>query len=129
MTYFCPACWKILPASIKICPFCGCDMAAETRSYPQRLIGALHHPVPETRELAAEILGELQYRPAIAPLLARAKEELQQRRPDVQFLAALLCSARDLGAPQQEWQTLVAQADSRLLKELIKKDKSKYPRT
>ncbi|OGB98234.1 hypothetical protein A2V82_07055 [candidate division KSB1 bacterium RBG_16_48_16] len=104
-------------------------MAAETRSYPQRLIGALHHPVPETRELAAEILGELQYRPAIAPLLARAKEELQQRRPDVQFLAALLCSARDLGAPQQEWQTLVAQANSRLLEELIKKDKSKYPRT
>ncbi|MCI0698625.1 hypothetical protein L0337_42330 [candidate division KSB1 bacterium] len=120
MTYFCPGCWKIIPADVKICPSCGCDLAAaEVRSYPERLIVALHHPVPETRTLAAEILGELRYRPAIGPLLARAREELQERPPDIQFLAALLRSARDCGAPAHEWQALLAQSNSRLLRKLV----------
>ena len=92
--------------------------AAETRSYPERLIGTLHHPVPETRQLAAEILGELQYGPAIEPLLARAREVLQEHPPDTPFLATLLRSARDCGAPAREWQALVAQANSRVLRKL-----------
>jgi len=122
MTFFCPDCWKILPAEVKICPFCGYDLAAaETRSYPERLIGALHHPVPETRQLAAEILGELRYRPASEPLLARAREELQEHPPDLQFLAALLRSARNCGTPGQEWQAVLAQANSRLLYKLMGK--------
>ncbi|MDZ7302177.1 MAG: zinc ribbon domain-containing protein [candidate division KSB1 bacterium] len=122
MTYFCPGCWRIIPADAKICPFCGCDLAAaEMRSYPERLIGALHHPVPENRLLAAEILGELRYRPAMEPLLARAREELQEHPPDFQFLATLLRAARDCGAPEQEWQVLLAQANSRLLYKLMEK--------
>lgn len=120
MTYFCPGCWKIIPAEVKICPFCGCDLAAaEARSYPERLSGALHHPVPETRQLAAEILGELRYRPASEPLLARAREALQEHPPDTPFLAALLRSARDCGAPAHEWEALVVQANSSLLRKLI----------
>ncbi|MDZ7290313.1 MAG: hypothetical protein ONB42_10300 [candidate division KSB1 bacterium] len=91
------------------------------RSYPERLIGALHHPVPENRLLAAEILGELRYRPAMEPLLARAREELQEHPPDFQFLATLLRAARDCGAPEQEWQVLLAQANSRLLYKLMEK--------
>lgn len=120
MTYFCPDCWKIIPAETKTCPFCGCDLeAASKRSYPERLIGALHHPVAETRVLAAEILGELRYCPAMKPLLERAKEELQERCPDIQFLAALLRSARNVGAPTQEWQAILAQAKSRILYKLL----------
>jgi hypothetical protein len=53
------------------------------------------------------------------PLLARAHEELQERPPDAQFLAALLRSARNCGAPEKEWQTLLAQANSRLLRKLV----------
>jgi hypothetical protein len=127
MTYFCPACWKIIPAGTTICPFCDYDLAdADARSYPQRLICALHHPVPETRELAAEILGELRYSPALEPLMERAREELQQHRPDVYFLSALLRSAQRLGASEQELQALAKKAKSRLLVELVKKDKSKH---
>jgi hypothetical protein len=121
MTYFCPGCWKIIPADAMICPFCGCDLAAAgKRNYPERLIGALHHPVPETRQLAAEILGELRYGPACEPLLARAREVLQEHPPDTPFLAALLRSARNCGAPEQEWHALLAQANSRLLNKLIR---------
>ncbi len=143
MTYFCPECWKIISADAKTCPFCGCDLAAAAnRSYPERLIGALHHPIPETRHLAAEILGELQYRPAIEPLLTRAREELsdtlpaqagdplrgQTRTPDIQFLAALLRSARALGAPAEEWQAIIKQANSRLLKRLLESENPSHPR-
>jgi hypothetical protein len=153
MTYFCPDCWKIIPAEVKTCPFCGCNLAAAgERSYPERLIGALHHPIPETRVLAAEILGELQYRPALAPLMERAREELSdtlpaqarlpkvpggqagdplrgpERTPDIQFLAALLRSARTLGAPANEWQEIVKQANSRLLKRLLESEKHFHTR-
>lgn len=127
MTFFCPGCWKIIPADVKICPFCGSDLAAaDARSFPERLICALRHPVPDTRLLAAEILGELRYRPAIEPLLARAREELQERRPDLQFLAALLRSARDCGAPEQEWQALLTKANSRLLRKLVQDKESNH---
>jgi len=123
MTYFCPGCWKIIPARVARCPFCKCDLqAASRRSYPQRLVGALNHPVPETRILAAEILGKLRYGPAIEPLLSRAREELQTRCPDTPFLATLLRSARDIGAPPEEWQAIVAQANSRILCDLLKTD-------
>jgi hypothetical protein len=93
--------------------------AAGARSYPERLIGSLRHPVPETRLLAAEILGRLRYAPAIAPLLARAREELQERCPDIPLLAALLRSARDLGAPADEWQAVLSEANSEILRKLI----------
>jgi hypothetical protein len=120
MTYFCPGCWKIIPASAKVCSFCGCDLAAAAaRSYPERLIGSLHHPVPETRLLAAEILGRLRYAPAIAPLLARAREELQERCPDIPLLAALLRSARDLGASAEECQAILTDANSQILRKLV----------
>lgn len=120
MTYFCVSCWKIIAGDAKICPFCGCDLtAASARSYPERLIGALRHPVPETRLLAAEILGELRYRPAMEPLLARAREELQERCPDLQLLGALLRSARNCGAPEHEWEAILAQANSRTLHKLV----------
>lgn len=120
MTYFCPGCWKIIPAETKLCPYCNCDLAAAgERSYPERLIGALRHPVPETRQLAAEILGQLRYRPAIEALLARARDELQERCPDVRFLAALLIAAQEAGAPIAAWQPLVDQADNSVLRKLL----------
>ena len=129
MTFFCPGCWKIIPADVKTCPFCGCDLAAAAaRSYPEKLIGALHHPEPETRLRAAEILRDQGYCPAIGPLLARAREELREPRRDIFFLGALLRSARKLGAPDQEWQALVKQADNRLLRQLVADDQPRYRR-
>jgi len=123
MTFFCPDCWKIIPADVQTCPFCGCDLAAAAaRDYPEKLIGALHHPEPETRLRAGEILGEKGYRPAIGPLLARAHEELQQPCPGIFFMAALLRSARKLGAPAEEWQAVLAHANNHLLRQLVEPD-------
>ena len=111
------------------CPFCRCDLAATaTRDYPEKLIGALHHPEPETRLRAAEILGEKGYHPAVGPLLARAHEELHEERPDIFFLAALLRSARKLNALPEDWQALLDQADRRLLRQLVEDDRPRYRR-
>lgn len=108
MIYLCPGCGKQIASDTKICPFCQCDIvAADARSYPERLIGSLHHPGPETRLRAAKILGQQRYAPAVGPLLARAREELQQERRDIPFLAALLRSARLCGARPEEWQPLM----------------------
>lgn len=121
MTYFCPDCWKIIPADVAVCPFCRCDLAAaDARSYPQKMIGALRHPEPETRQRAAEILGELQYPQAIPALLARARDALQERTLDIPFLAALLRAARMLGAPAQACQPIIDSADSRHLENLLR---------
>ena len=125
MTYFCPGCWKIIPANAKFCPFCQCDLAAaDARSYSEKLIGALHHPEPETRLRAAEILGEQRYRPAAEPLLARAREALREPRRDLPFLGALLRSARKCGPLAEEWQALLAQANHRYLRRLVEGEES-----
>ena len=114
---------------VKTCPFCRCDLAAvAARAYPEKLIGALYHPEPETRLRAAEILGEKGYRPAIGPLLARAREELREERPDIFFLGALLRSARKLGAPPEDWQALLEQANHRLLRQIVDDDHPRYRR-
>jgi hypothetical protein len=129
MTFFCPGCWKIIPGDVKVCPKCGCDLAAAAaRTYPEKLIGALHHPEPETRRRAAEILGDQGHRPAIGPLLARAREELREPRRDIFLLGALLRSARKLGAPAQDWQTLLDQANHRFLRQLVEDDHPRYRR-
>lgn len=123
MTYFCPACWIIIPAETRTCPHCDCDLAAAgERSYPERLIAALNHPVAETRVLAAEILGQLHYAHAITPLLERARKELLARCPDVELLAALLRSARKIGAPKADWQKILILANSKLLNKLVQNE-------
>jgi hypothetical protein len=43
-------------------------------------------------------------------------------------LAALLRSARTLGAPANEWQEIVKQANSRLLKRLLESEKHFHTR-
>jgi len=43
-------------------------------------------------------------------------------------MAALLRSARKLGAPAEEWQAVLAQANHRLLRQLVKDEESLYRR-
>ena len=130
MTFFCPGCWKIIPREAKVCPLCGCNLvAAAARSYVEKLIGALDHPEPETRQRAAEILGYKGAPTAIKPLLARAREELREERPDIFFLAALLRSARKLGAPREDWQALLEHANHRFLRQLVEDEHPRYGRS
>jgi HEAT repeat protein len=67
MTYFCPACWGEVSAAAVQCPRCHSDWAAlDHRAFVDKVIAALHHPEPVTRQRAAFVLGEL-HAPAAVP--------------------------------------------------------------
>jgi HEAT repeat protein len=58
-THFCPACWTTVGAAATSCPRCHSNLTAlDQRSFTTKLVAALHHPEPETRQRAAYILGE-----------------------------------------------------------------------
>jgi HEAT repeat protein len=59
-TYFCPACWFILPENMKTCSQCGADLGEYNQlSIEEKYLLALRHPVSENRIIAAQFLGKL----------------------------------------------------------------------
>jgi len=69
MTHFCPACWHTVEAGATSCPHCRSNLAAlDQRPFVVKLIGALRHPEPATRQRAVQLLGELRDATAVPPL-------------------------------------------------------------
>ena len=95
LTYYCPNCWIELSGDEERCPGCGYDLRAfEDLPYPEKLIRALHHPIPERRVMAAQILGELRCVEAL-PVFEHLVETLQDEAYDFYLLqAVLLATAR-----------------------------------
>jgi len=71
MTFYCTNCWAEVRESATICPRCGDDIATRQAraDYVDKLIAALHHPIPETAVRAACILGERRERKAVPALM------------------------------------------------------------
>lgn len=60
ITYYCPPCWIEVEAGSQSCPHCHGDLAElELRTWCCKLLGALSHSEPTTRQRAVFILGEL----------------------------------------------------------------------
>jgi len=78
ITYFCPACWSVVPEKAAACPQCGADLSEyDHLSIEQKYILALHHPISENRIIATRFLGELGSRKALSEferMLAEEKE-------------------------------------------------------
>jgi HEAT repeat protein len=104
MTHFCPACWHTVAAGSTTCPRCGSNLAAlDHRPFFVKLIGALRHPEPATRQRAVHLLGELRDPAAVTPL---GELLLNTSEP---FLAAEIVTA--LGKIQDaQAETLVVRA-------------------
>lgn len=67
---FCLVCFERIPASLTLCPRCGEEVrGAALRSYTQRLIAALGHPIREVRMRAIIALGLRRERKAAAALV------------------------------------------------------------
>jgi hypothetical protein len=79
MTYYCPGCWIEVEAGSRFCPHCRSDLAElDQRTWRRKLLGALFHPEPITRQRAAFILGELHDEDALdtlARLLTRSTDQ------------------------------------------------------
>lgn len=73
---FCSNCWAENMIDATVCERCGTSLAeTEPIFYDQKLMRALHHPVPEPREMAAILLGQRHDRRALPVLLSRLLEE------------------------------------------------------
>lgn len=54
----CPVCYRSLPVEASTCPYCGADLSAQTaRSYRDKLVAALSHPLDDVRMRAILALG------------------------------------------------------------------------
>ena len=61
-----------------ICPNCGYDLSDfSSLSYEEKLLLALRHPVPESRMVAIQTLGDLHSQPA-PPELVKILRDLQE---------------------------------------------------
>ena len=78
VTYFCPACWSVIPEKANTCPYCDVDLSDYLRlSTEEKYLLALHHPVSENRIIAAQFLGKLGSRKAL-PEFERMLHEEQE---------------------------------------------------
>lgn len=120
MIFFCPKCWQQVGQHEKMCRHCGTDLDQESlRSFPEKLIAALDHPEPSTPIRAARILSQIGHTAAVPTLLARARKEIEQIRPDPYLIAACLRAAAELGASTQKVKNLLRQAHSDVVRRLV----------
>ena len=76
VTYFCPACWSVVPEEAKTCPRCSADLGEYLRlSVEEKYLLALRHPVSENRIIAARFLGELRSHKALPEFERMLREE------------------------------------------------------
>jgi HEAT repeat protein len=96
LVQFCSKCWAENLLDATFCERCGAFLD-ETRPgrYDQKLIWALQHPVPETREMAARLLGLRRDQQALPVLLSRLFEET-----DIGVLCAISKALGQLGDSQ-----------------------------
>lgn len=69
MVYFCQNCFKEISPNATICPYCGADIGKyDVLTFENKLIHALHHPLPDTVSIAVTVLGKIQSKKAVKPL-------------------------------------------------------------
>lgn len=91
MISYCTRCWAEVDTSMKQCPRCGADLTQDQRSYVEKIMGALEHPLPEARVRACWLLGTNHVDSASERLMevARQDEDLFVRRAAVEALGHL----------------------------------------
>src|SRR6266487_4759810 len=90
---FCSNCWAENLLGATVCERCGTSLSeTEPIFYDQKLMRALHHPVPETREMAAMLLGQRRDHHALPVLMSRLLEET-----DIGVLCAISQALGQLG--------------------------------
>ena len=71
----CSTCRTENRSGATVCERCGMPLSeTEPSSYDQKLIQALHHPIPEMQDMAAILLGQRRNRQALPVLLSRCSK-------------------------------------------------------
>jgi len=72
MIAFCTHCWKEMDAEHNRCPHCGANLDMDKRSYQEKLVGALDHPLPAARVRICWLIGENRVGAAVPALMQMA---------------------------------------------------------
>ncbi len=75
MIAYCTHCWLEVNSKDILCPGCEADLTLDQRTYEEKLIGALVHPLPEARERICWLIGENHIRQAVPDLMRLATED------------------------------------------------------
>ena len=95
-TFFCPACFTEIDPAATRCPACGANVQAwRDRSYAERLLQALHHPLADVRMVAIDTLGRLRVPDAAAALADCAMRHPHDPVQGVAILRTLEQQPRD----------------------------------
>jgi HEAT repeat protein len=94
---FCTNCWTEIDANIDRCPHCGTDPSTDPRSYEEKLVAALEHPLAAARARICWLIGENGIRTAVPRLMqvVEADPDLFVRKAAVEALGALKDSRSD----------------------------------
>jgi MFS family permease len=72
---FCTHCWTEIDAAVTTCAHCHADFTNDARTYSEKLVAALEHPLPEVRERMCWLIGENQIGSAIPRLMEVAAKD------------------------------------------------------
>ncbi len=91
MIAFCTHCWAEIDAKNDQCPHCGTELGADLRSYEEKLVAALEHPLPAARARICWLIGRNGISAAVPRLMHLVKHDpdLFVRRAAVEALGAM----------------------------------------
>ena len=91
MIAYCTHCWREVKSETESCPGCGVDLTLDRRTYEEKLMGALAHPLPEARARICWLIGENHIRQGVPVLMRLATDDpdLFVRKAALESLGAL----------------------------------------
>jgi HEAT repeat protein len=91
MIALCTHCWAEIDDALNVCSSCGEDLNSDPRTYEQKLVAALEHPLPGARVRICWLIGENKIQPAVPDLMkiAECDPDLFVRRAALEALAVL----------------------------------------
>lgn len=95
MQCFCPDCFAEAAPGAMTCPVCGPELESDRRGYEDKLLRALHHPIPDHQIMAARVLGEHRSERAIPELAG-----LLSQNPDYYLAREVLAALLKIGSPK-----------------------------
>ena len=75
MIAFCTHCWREVSSKDRVCAGCEADLTLDHRTYEEKLIGALAHPLPAARARICWLIGENHIRQAVPNLMRLATND------------------------------------------------------
>ena len=113
MLAFCTRCWSGMRTEDIVCPGCGARVDDDPRSFEQKLIAALAHPLPETRSRICWLLGQKRAAWAIPHLLKMLGDA------DLFVRVAALRALGEIGDPSAESALQAASKDDKPLVRVV----------